>query len=36
VRTLLGPLMRRVVAKAALIRAHVPKTPVGEAARPRP
>jgi hypothetical protein len=34
VRTLLGPLLRRVVAKAAVIRAHVPRTPVGAAARP--
>ncbi len=36
VRSLLGPLLRRVVKKAAQIRAHVPRTPVGEAARPRP
>lgn len=36
VRTLLGPLMRRVAKKAAKIRAHVPKTPVGESARPKP
>jgi tRNA A-37 threonylcarbamoyl transferase component Bud32 len=28
VRTLLGPLLRRVVRKAARIRAHVPRTPV--------
>jgi hypothetical protein len=28
VRTLLGPLLRRVVAKAARIRRHVPRTPV--------
>lgn len=35
VRSLLGPLLRRVVKKAAQIRAHVPRTPVGEAARPR-
>ncbi len=36
VRSLLGPLLRRVVRKAALIRRHVPRTPVGEAARPGP
>ena len=35
VRRLLGPLMHRVVKKAAKIRDHVPKTPVGDAARPR-
>lgn len=35
VRTLVGPLLRRVVRKAARIRAHVPRTPVGSAARPR-
>jgi hypothetical protein len=35
VRMLLGPLLRRVVAKADSIRSHVPRTPVGEAARPR-
>jgi hypothetical protein len=35
VRTLLGPLLRRVVRKAARIRAHAPRTPVGDAARPR-
>ena len=34
VRSLLGPLLRRVVRKAARIRAHVPRTPVGDAARP--
>jgi hypothetical protein len=35
VRTLLGPLMRRVVKKARRILRHVPRTPVGDAARPR-
>ena len=35
VRLLLGPLMRRVIKKAEKIRAHVPRTPVGDAARPR-
>jgi hypothetical protein len=35
VRTLLGPLLRRVVKKAARIRAHAPRTPVGDAALPR-
>ena len=34
-RLLLGPLLHRVVKKAAAIRRHVPRTPVGEAARPR-
>jgi hypothetical protein len=34
-RLLLGPLLRRVVKKAASIRRHVPRTPVGAAARPR-
>lgn len=34
-RLLLGPLLRRVVRKAAAIRRHVPRTPVGEAARPQ-
>ena len=34
--SLLGPLTRRVVAKAARIRAHVPRTPVGAAAAGRP
>ena len=33
-RLLLGPLLRRVVKKAASIRRHVPRTPVGDAARP--
>lgn len=32
-RLLLGPLLRRVVRKAAAIRRHVPRTPVGDAAR---
>ncbi len=32
----LGRLTTRVLAKAARIRAHLPRTPVGEAARPRP
>jgi len=31
----LEPLTARVLAKAARIRAHLPRTPVGEAARPR-
>jgi len=35
VRSLLGPLLRRVVRKAARIRRHLPRTPVGAAARPR-
>jgi hypothetical protein len=34
VRALARPLARRVARKAARIRAHVPRTPVGEAARP--
>jgi hypothetical protein len=34
VRALAVPLARRIEAKAARIRAHVPRTPVGEAARP--
>ncbi len=36
VRTLLSPLARRVLKKAARIRRHAPRTPVGEAARPKP
>jgi hypothetical protein len=35
-RFLLGPLARRVLRKAARIRAHAPRTPVGAAALPRP
>lgn len=35
VRTLLGNLLRRVSKKVDAIRAHVPRTPVGAAARPR-
>jgi len=35
VRTLLGNLLRRVSKKVEKIRAHVPRTPVGVAARPR-
>ena len=34
IRRLRGPLARRVATKAARIRAHPPKTPVGDAARP--
>jgi hypothetical protein len=34
VRALVRPLARRVARKAARIRAHAPRTPVGEAARP--
>ena len=34
--SLLGPLTRRVEAKAQQIRAHVPRTPVGVSARPPP
>lgn len=36
VRTLLGNLLRRVSTKVERIRAHVPRTPVGAAARPVP
>jgi hypothetical protein len=35
-RLLLGPLLHRVVKKSASIRRHVPRTPVGDAARPSP
>jgi tRNA A-37 threonylcarbamoyl transferase component Bud32 len=35
-RGVLDGLVRRVRAKAARMRAHVPRTPVGEAARPTP
>lgn len=35
-RALAVPLARRIARKAARIRAHVPRTPVGAAARPRP
>ncbi len=34
VRTLRGPLLRRILRKAARIRRHLPRTPVGAAARP--
>lgn len=35
-RALARPLARRIARKAARIAAHVPRTPVGEAARPSP
>lgn len=35
-RALAAPLAKRIAKKAAKIAAHVPRTPVGEAARPRP
>ena len=35
-RALAQPLAKRIAAKALRIAAHVPRTPVGDAARPRP